>query len=152
MVSQSALSNNEERAMPRTQFRTLLTLGAILVASPSALLAAEQKSTVDKPNIVFILADDLGLDGVGNYGSDTYKTQTSNIDALAKDRGALRGLLCRAAVRPVALLAPDRSLRLPHGRSHEPVLAAGWPRRQVQRRISYRETSEGARQRNVPDR
>src|SRR5437879_9340831 len=84
MVSQSARANNEERAMTRTRFSTLLTLGAILVASPGALLAAEQKSTADKPNIIFILADDLGLDGVGCYGSDLYKTQTPNIDALAK--------------------------------------------------------------------
>ena len=32
----------------------------------------------------FILADDLGIDGVGCYGSDTYGKQTPNIDALAR--------------------------------------------------------------------
>jgi arylsulfatase A len=70
--------------MTRTRFRTLLTLGAILLASPSALPAAEKNAATDKPNIVFILADDLGLDGVGCYGSDKYKTRTPHVDALAK--------------------------------------------------------------------
>ncbi|HEX3147933.1 MAG TPA: sulfatase-like hydrolase/transferase [Gemmataceae bacterium] len=46
-----------------------------LLAISSSAIAA------DKPNIVFILADDLGLDGVGCYGSDKHKT--SNIDKLA---------------------------------------------------------------------
>lgn len=35
------------------------------------------------PNIVFILADDLGIDGFGCYGSDRFKDQTPNVDALA---------------------------------------------------------------------
>lgn len=35
------------------------------------------------PNIVFILADDIGIDGFGCYGSDRFKDKTPNIDALA---------------------------------------------------------------------
>lgn len=35
-----------------------------------------------KPNIIFVLADDLGIDGVTSYGADLYKTPV--IDKLAK--------------------------------------------------------------------
>lgn len=38
---------------------------------------------VKKPNIIFILADDLGIDGVGAYGADFFKTPS--IDKLAKE-------------------------------------------------------------------
>lgn len=36
-----------------------------------------------RPNILFILSDDYGLDGVGCYGSDRFKGKTPNLDALA---------------------------------------------------------------------
>ena len=48
-----------------------------LLAAP-ALLHAEAK----QPNIVFLLADDLGVGNVGCYGAD--RASTPNIDALAK--------------------------------------------------------------------
>src|SRR5437867_10709532 len=92
--------------MTRTLFSALLNMVAILVAAPVGLLAAEQKATVDKPNIIFILADDLGLDGVGCYGSDEYKTQTPNIDALAKT--GVRFESCYAA----PLCGPSRCMLL----------------------------------------
>ncbi|MDZ4686193.1 MAG: sulfatase-like hydrolase/transferase [Planctomycetaceae bacterium] len=37
-----------------------------------------------RPNILFILADDYGIDGVGCYGSDRFQDKTPNLDALAK--------------------------------------------------------------------
>jgi arylsulfatase A len=58
-----------------------LVLGACVLA-PMAGTAAP----ADKPNIIFILSDDYGLDGVSCYGSDRFKTP--NIDTLAS--GGLR--------------------------------------------------------------
>src|ERR1041385_8426954 len=60
--------------------RILTSLLALAVAALN-LLAAEKTS---RPNILFILADDTGLDDYGCYGSDRFKSRTPNIDALAK--------------------------------------------------------------------
>jgi hypothetical protein len=51
----------------------------------AALLAAScgQSAPVSKPNIIFMLADDLGWTGLGCYGSPFY--ETPNIDRLARD-------------------------------------------------------------------
>ena len=76
-------------------------LSALAVATatlPLAVAAAPAK----KPNIVFILADDYGIGGVGCYGSDKFKTP--NIDALAK--GGVR--YKHAYVTP--LCGPTRAL------------------------------------------
>src|ERR1700692_4388953 len=88
--------------MSRQPLRTILVVAALAV--PGALQGAETKAAADKPNIVFILADDLGLDGVACYGSDKYKTQTPNIDALAKT--GTRFETCYAA----PLCGPSRCL------------------------------------------
>ena len=58
------------------QYITTLTSCLLLAASTFAADVAKAK-----PNIIFILADDLGLDGVSCYGSDNHKTP--NIDKLA---------------------------------------------------------------------
>ena len=54
-----------------TNRTTLFLIIAVTLAVPS--FAADAIT----PNIVFILADDLGIGNVGCYGSDNYQTRTS---------------------------------------------------------------------------
>lgn len=60
---------------------TVPLLVALLLASLGALQAAEPAKTVRKPNILFILIDDMGWRDLGCCGSTFY--QTPNIDKLA---------------------------------------------------------------------
>lgn len=46
-------------------------------------IVCNSNAQVKKPNIIFILADDLGIDGVSSYGADFFKTPV--IDQLAKE-------------------------------------------------------------------
>ncbi|MFA5189313.1 MAG: sulfatase-like hydrolase/transferase [Verrucomicrobiia bacterium] len=62
--------------------RIIQTIMIASVALGAAAQADEAKPT--RPNILFILSDDYGLDGVGCYGSDRFKDKTPNLDALAK--------------------------------------------------------------------
>ena len=63
--------------------KSLLCLLAGLTASQAADLPAIERSPTDKPNIVFILADDLGIDNLSCYGGDKYKTPL--LDKLAAE-------------------------------------------------------------------
>jgi len=65
------------RRITRRDFVGTMTAGlGELAASPSLRAAGTAK-----PNIVFLLSDDVGIDLMGCYGSDRFKTP--NIDALA---------------------------------------------------------------------
>ncbi|MDX2029481.1 MAG: sulfatase-like hydrolase/transferase [Blastocatellia bacterium] len=55
---------------------------AIAVLALFAFACVPVAAQTNRPNIIFILADDYGVGEVGVYGADNYKT--SNIDALAK--------------------------------------------------------------------
>jgi arylsulfatase A-like enzyme len=59
--------------------RILPLLLLCLMCAPGFAGAADAA----KPNILFILADDYGLDGVGCYGSDRFQGKTPNLDQLA---------------------------------------------------------------------
>jgi len=81
--------------------KPILVLLTLLLAIVGPINAAETSASA-KPNILFILADDLGVGNVGCYGADNYKTP--HIDALA--RGGIR--YTRAYTAP--LCGPSRTL------------------------------------------
>jgi len=66
------------------------------------LLLSCSKETPSSPNILFILADDLGWMDVGYMGSELY--ETPNIDALAGE-----GMIFRNAYAANALCSPTRA-------------------------------------------
>lgn len=71
--------------MERREFLKAAALTAAACLVPKELFAAAGSAAGDKarkPNVIFILSDDLGFGDVGCYGSDHYKTP--KIDALAK--------------------------------------------------------------------
>ncbi|NBV85666.1 MAG: arylsulfatase, partial [Verrucomicrobia bacterium] len=78
---------------------TLALPGFLLLAPLIALQAAHAQST--KPNIVFILADDLGYGDIGCYGAT--KVKTPNIDRLARD-----GMRFTDAHAPASVCTPSR--------------------------------------------
>ena len=57
------------------------------------------------PNIVFIIADDLGIDGFGCYGADQFEDKSPNVDALAAT-----GLLFAVHLQSVAVRVDHRAL------------------------------------------
>src|SRR4051794_5815240 len=81
--------------MMKTAIGSVVMLLAVLASQSNA-------APPSKPNIIFVLADDLGIDGVSAYGAD--KHQTPNIDALATS--GTRFSTCYAA----PLCGPSRCL------------------------------------------
>jgi arylsulfatase len=78
----------------------------LLILLLFALPAAAHSSTPEKqPNIVYILADDLGYNDLGCYGQKVI--ETPNIDALAK-----KGKLFTQHYTPAPVCAPSRCMLL----------------------------------------
>src|SRR6187399_2204579 len=78
-------------------FRMAVTL--LVAISASAAASAQER----RPNIVFILADDLGHGHLGCYGQK--QIQTPNIDRIAKE-----GLRFTQAYAGCTVCAPSRSV------------------------------------------
>jgi len=76
----------------KTKLQLSRIAAALFMAHAGGLLAAEPSKPAEKPNIIFILADDLGVETLGCYGGKSYKVngnvigpvKTPNLDAMAK--------------------------------------------------------------------
>lgn len=70
--------------MPKIAVAVAMLISTLLCGPPARAADAAKPVAADaaaKPNIIFFLADDLGLDGVSCYGADKHKTP--QVDALA---------------------------------------------------------------------
>ena len=79
--------------------KVTITCALLFISATTGVSRAADSS---KPNIIFVLADDLGIDGVSCYGADRH--QTPHIDALAAS--GTRFQTCYAA----PLCGPSRCL------------------------------------------
>ena len=82
--------------------KVAVALASLLFAAICGPAMAAGPAERSKPNIIFVLADDLGMDGVSCYGAD--KHQTPQIDALAAS--GIRFRTCYAS----PLCGPSRCL------------------------------------------
>ena len=101
---------------------TILALAALLLAPPAALQAADAPPPAAKPNILFIVADDMGYADCGVQGCRDIPTP--NLDALAAGGvrftdGYVTGAVCsptRAALMTGRLSTARRGSRLDSAR------------------------------------
>ena len=99
-----------DRQITRRTFVRALGLGAATLAVPTAARASARRKKSRKPNIVFIMADDMGYGDLSCYGAT--KIDTPNMDAIAREvvRPGSAGL---AAVRKEfgdSIIAPAGTL------------------------------------------
>ena len=86
--------------MNRRKFLTTIGLGAAAGAARRGLFAADQPK--EKPNVVLIMADDLGYECLGCNGGTSYQTPT--LDALARTGTRFTHAFC------TPLCSPTRNL------------------------------------------
>ena len=85
--------------MNRRSFLGKIAVGAAAISFPVRIKATE--STVGRPNIIFIMADDMGYGDLSCYGAT--KIKTLNMDAIAAE-----GIRFTDAHSPSAVCTPTR--------------------------------------------
>lgn len=85
--------------------KTLLFIPSLLIPTVNVLAGSNEAKTEQHPNIVYILADDLGIGDLGCYGQKDIKTP--NIDRLAAD-----GMLFTNHYSGSTVSAPSRCVLL----------------------------------------
>ena len=70
------MGRRDSKSMSRREF-----VGATVAATVSGAVPMISRSGAARPNVVFILADDLGAKELGCYGNTAH--QTPNLDKLA---------------------------------------------------------------------
>jgi arylsulfatase A-like enzyme len=78
-ITSEAISERHDSRLSRRRFLSLVGASAVAMASPQVSFSAPKTS---RPNILFIMVDDLGKEWISCYGAEDIKTP--NIDALAK--------------------------------------------------------------------
>ena len=97
-VSRKCQLNNTNRN--NKHMRNTIHSAMVLICSCCLLPGS---AVADKPNIVFIMADDLGYGSVGCYGADSKLVRTPAIDSLAD-----QGLRFTDASTPSSICSPTR--------------------------------------------
>jgi arylsulfatase I/J len=75
---------------------TIVAVGMTLLALTFSGIVASSAAESARPNIVYIVADDLGWKDVGFHGSDI---KTPNIDELARNGARLEQFYARRCAR-----------------------------------------------------
>ena len=64
------------------KLKILITIGLAAVVLAISCKSSKNENNVTQPNVIIILADDMGYSDIGCYGSEI---NTPNIDRLAKE-------------------------------------------------------------------
>ena len=91
--------------------RNLILTACCLFVAPVSDVPAEEQG-IDRPNIVFLLADDLGWTGLNCFGSDFYETPHL-------DRLAIKGARFTNSFVTNSICTPSRATLLTGQYSHK---------------------------------
>ena len=89
----------------------IFTLLLVNFLSPHEIQASTRIQDAKRPNIIFIMVDDMGRDWISCYGQQP-NTETPNIDRLAKEGLRYETAWCNPICTPTRVDATHRPVRL----------------------------------------